>query len=89
MARMFFIKMRILRLVLKIFDVSKYSTQSIPTKKLPAPLLADHYPNFKIVKEEDFQKIVDLIKHRPRKSLDYRTPHEIFFGASEPVALQI
>ena len=45
--------------------------------------------NFKIVKEEDFQKVVNLINHRPRKSLDYRTPHEVFFGASEPVALQI
>ncbi|MEE3719361.1 hypothetical protein V2H45_21690, partial [Tumidithrix elongata RA019] len=28
--------------------------------------------NFKIVKGEDFQKAVDLINHRPRKSLDYR-----------------
>ncbi|MCY7332965.1 MAG: IS30 family transposase, partial [Pseudanabaena sp. CAN_BIN31] len=45
--------------------------------------------NFKIVKEEDFQKIVNLINHRPRKSLGYRTPHEVFFGASEPVALQV
>ena len=30
--------------------------------------------NFKIVKEEDFQKVVDFINHRARKSLDYRTP---------------
>jgi IS30 family transposase len=55
-------------------------------------LIRQFYPkstNFKIVKEEDFQKIVNLINHRPRKSLDYRTPHEVFFGASEPVALQI
>jgi len=41
---MFFMKMRVLRIILIIFDVSKYSTQSIPTKKLSAPLLADHYP---------------------------------------------
>jgi len=55
-------------------------------------LIRQFYPkstNFKIVKEEDFQKVVNLINHRPRKSLDYRTPHEVFFGASEPVALQI
>jgi IS30 family transposase len=55
-------------------------------------LIRQFYPkstNFKIVEEEDFQKIVNLINHRPRKSLDYRTPHEVFFGASEPVALQI
>jgi IS30 family transposase len=55
-------------------------------------LIREFYPkstNFKIVKEEDFQKAVDFINHRPRKSLDYRTPHEVFFGLSEPVAFQV
>jgi transposase, IS30 family len=46
--------------------------------------------NFKIVKPEALQKVVELINHRPRKSLDYRTPFEVFFAnTSEPVALQI
>lgn len=46
--------------------------------------------NFKIVKAEALQKAVDLINHRPRKSLDYRTPFEVFFSStSESVALQI
>ncbi len=46
--------------------------------------------NFKIVKPEALQKAVDLINHRPRKSLDYRTPSEVFFSStSESVALQI
>jgi len=52
-------------------------------------LIREFYPkstNFKIVKEEDFQKVVNLINHKPRKSLDYRTPHEVFFISSEPVA---
>ena len=52
-------------------------------------LIREFYPkstNFKIVKEEDFQKAVDFINHRPRKSLDYRTPYEVFFASSEPVA---
>ena len=55
-------------------------------------LIRQFYPkstNFRTVKEEDFQKVVDLINHRPRKSLDYRTPHEVFFKSSEYVALQI
>jgi IS30 family transposase len=55
-------------------------------------LIREFYPkntNFKIVKEEDFQKVVDLINHRPRKSLDYRTPYEVFYSQSENVALQI
>lgn len=46
--------------------------------------------NFKIVKPEALQKVVELINHRPRKSLDYRTPFEVFFSStSESVALQI
>ncbi len=38
------------------------------------------------IKEEDFQRVVDFINHRPRKSLGYRTPYEVFFASSEPVA---
>jgi transposase, IS30 family len=46
--------------------------------------------NCKIVKPEALQKVVELINHRPRKSLDYRTPSEVFFAStSESVALQI
>jgi IS30 family transposase len=56
-------------------------------------LLRQFFPkgtNFKIVKPEALQKAADLINHRPRKSLDYRTPFEVFFAdTSEPVALQI
>jgi len=55
-------------------------------------LIREFYPkntDFKTVKEEDFQKVVNLINHRPRKSLDYRTPYEVFSGSSEIVALQI
>jgi len=45
--------------------------------------------NFKTVKPEDFQEVVELINNRPRKSLDYRTPHEVFYSlSSETVALQ-
>jgi IS30 family transposase len=52
-------------------------------------LIREFYPkstNFKIVKEENFQKVVDLINHRPRKSLDYLTPYEVFFASSDTVA---
>ena len=55
-------------------------------------LIREFYPkstNFKIVEEEDFQRAVDFINHRPRKSLDYRTPYEVFFASSEPVAFQV
>lgn len=56
-------------------------------------LLRQFFPkgtNFKIVKPETLMHAVDLINHRPRKSLDYRTPYEVLCSqASAPVALQI
>ncbi|NJK52691.1 MAG: IS30 family transposase [Acaryochloris sp. RU_4_1] len=56
-------------------------------------LLRQFFPkgtNFKIVKPEALKSVVDLINHRPRKSLDYRTPYEVFYPQpSAPVALQI
>ena len=46
--------------------------------------------NFRTVKAGEFQRIVDLINNRPRKSLDYRTLHEVFYSVSvDDVALQI
>lgn len=36
--------------------------------------------SFNIKMEEEFQEYVELINHRPRKSLDYRTPYEVFFS---------
>jgi IS30 family transposase len=35
--------------------------------------------NFKIVKQQRVDEIVELINQRPRKSLGYRTPHEVFW----------
>jgi transposase, IS30 family len=56
-------------------------------------LLRQFFPkgtNFKIVKPEQLQKVVELINHRPRKSLDYRTPYEVLYPQlSALVALQI
>jgi IS30 family transposase len=36
--------------------------------------------NFKIAKPEELQKVVDILNNRPRKSLDYRTPFEVFYS---------
>ncbi len=48
------------------------------------------HTNFRIVKPEALVKVVLLINHRPRKSLDYRTPFEVFYSdKSDPDALQI
>lgn len=46
--------------------------------------------NFLITKHEDLENAVNLINNRPRKSLDYRTPFEVFYRhTSGSVALQI
>jgi len=38
----------------------------------------------------EIEQAMDKLNHRPRKSLDYRTPYEVFFNArtSLTVALQ-
>jgi transposase, IS30 family len=56
-------------------------------------LLRQFFPkgtNFRIVNPERLQQVVDLINHRPRKSLDYQTPYEVLYShSSASVALQI
>jgi hypothetical protein len=38
-----------------------------------------------LVKPEEVQKAVELINHRPRKCLDYRTPFEVFYELSSDI----
>jgi IS30 family transposase len=56
-------------------------------------LLRQFFPkqtNFRIVKPEALEKAVTLINNRPRKSLDYKTPFEVFYtNKSDTDALQI
>jgi transposase, IS30 family len=46
------------------------------------------WTNFHIIKPEQVTKVMDLINDRPRKSLGYQTPREVFYGQSGTVALQ-
>jgi transposase, IS30 family len=41
------------------------------------------------LKPEELEEVVELINYRPRKSLDYRTPFEVFFSVASEVALRI
>jgi transposase, IS30 family len=56
-------------------------------------LLRQFFPkhkNFRRVKPEALEKAVTLINNRPRKSLDFQTPFEVFYAdKSDPNALQI
>ena len=56
-------------------------------------LLRQFFPkktDFKLVEPESLENAVTLINDRPRKSLDYKTPSEVFYaGKSDTDALQI
>ena len=56
-------------------------------------LLRQFFPkktNFRLVESEALVNAVTLINERPRKSLDYKTPSEVFYaGKSDDDALQI
>jgi len=46
-------------------------------------LLREYFPkgyDFNKLTDEDLQKVVDLLNHRPRKCLSYRTPWEVYFS---------
>ena len=46
--------------------------------------------DFKLVEPEALENAVTLINERPRRSLDYKTPSEVFYaGKSDNDALQI
>jgi len=80
------------RLGLDCFFANPYHSWEKGLNEHTNGLIRQFYPkstNFKMVKEEDFQEVIDLINHRPRKSLDYRTPYEVFFSVSGDVALQV
>ena len=48
-------------------------------------LLREYFPkgyDFNSLSEEDLQKVVEQLNHRPRKCLGYRTPAEIYFSTT-------
>ena len=56
-------------------------------------LLRQYFPkdrDLPTVTEAEIRQAMNILNHRPRKSLDFRTPHEVFFNArtSLTVALQ-
>ena len=77
------------RLQIETFFATPYHSWERGLNEHTNGLIREFYPkstNFKIVKEDGFQKVVNLINHRPRKSLDYHTPYEVFFASSDTVA---
>ncbi len=49
-------------------------------------LLRRYFPkgtDFMTLSEEEIEDVVYKLNHRPRKTRDYKTPHELFTGQSE------
>jgi IS30 family transposase len=81
------------RLQLSCYFATPYHSWERGLNEHTNGLLRQFFPkqtNFRIVKPEALEKAVMLINNRPRKSLDYKTPFEVFYAnRSDTAALQI
>ncbi len=67
-----------------IFPSDPYSPWQRGTNEQTNGLLRRYFPkgtDFSKVSHKQLQQSVRLINQRPRKSLNYRTPEEVFFKA--------
>ena len=81
------------RLQLSCYFATPYHSWERGLNEHTNGLLRQFFPkqtNFRIVKPEALEKAVMLMNNRLRKSLDYKTPVEVFYAdRSDTVALQI
>ena len=66
---------------LKIYFAAPYAAWQRGANENTNGLLRQYFPkgtDFRRVKEEQLQKAVNRLNHRPRKCLNYQTPHEVF-----------
>jgi transposase, IS30 family len=71
------------KLELDIFFANPHSPWERGLNEHTNGLIREFLPkgtNFRTVTHEELKKIVDLINNRPRESLDYRTPYEVFYN---------
>jgi len=70
---------------LKVYFADPYAAWQRGTNENTNGLLRHYFPkgtDFQTVSEEELDIIIKKVNHRPRKCLNYRTPHEVFFQAS-------
>lgn len=70
---------------LKVYFADPYSAWQRGTNENTNGLLRHYFPkgiDFQTVSEEELDLIIKKVNHRPRKCLNYQTPHEVFFHAS-------
>lgn len=79
------------RLQARIYFAHPYASWERGLNENTNGLVRQYFPKkyeFATISEKDLQQVEDLLNNRPRKTLGYRTPNEVFF--KEPfVALQI
>jgi IS30 family transposase len=69
---------------LDIYFSDPYSPWQRGTNENTNGLLRRYFPkgsNFKLISDEQLASIVKKLNNRPRKCLNYWTPHEVFFGS--------
>lgn len=69
---------------LKIYFADPYSAWQRGTNENTNGLLRRYFPkgtDFGAVAEKALAEVIKKLNHRPRKCLDYRTPHEVFMEA--------
>ena len=73
-------------LTMTMYFAHPYHSWERGTNENTNRLLRQFFPkgtNFSEITQEDIDWAVDLINHRPRKRLNYRTPHDVFHGIPE------
>ncbi|HTS10471.1 MAG TPA: IS30 family transposase, partial [Candidatus Eisenbacteria bacterium] len=69
---------------LKIYFADAYAAWQRGTNENTNGLLRFYFPkgtDFRRISDAKLTKAIDRLNHRPRKCLDYRTPHEVFSEA--------
>lgn len=70
---------------LKIYFADPYAAWQRGTNENTNGLLRFYFPkgtDFQNISEEELDIIIKKVNHRPRKCLNYQTPHEVFYQAS-------
>ena len=77
-------------LTMTMYFAHPYHSWERGTNENTNRLLRQFFPektNFSDITQEEIDWAVDLISHRPRKRLHYRTPHDVFHGIPERCTL--
>jgi IS30 family transposase len=67
---------------LKVYFADPYAAWQRGTNENTNGLLRFYFPkgtDFNAVPEEELKQIIGKVNHRPRKCLNYQTPHDVFF----------